>query len=315
MHDSTAPLWVITGPTGIGKTDAAMRLADRFPIDLISVDSVMVYRGLDIGSAKPSVAELRDYPHRLVDLIDPEVAYDAGQFVRDATAEIQASWLAGRIPVLVGGTILYLRALLYGLDQMPNADAALRAVIRAEAETLGWPTLHAEILRNDPALGAEIHPNHSSRIERAVEVLRLTGQSIRSFWRGSAEPNRIAGRPCSPAMLILWPEDRTELRIRLEHRFDQMLSHGLLDEVRSLMERPELTSDHPSMRSVGYRQAWQHLQGDTDFETMRESAIIATRQLAKRQMTWLRREHTAHQISVGSTLNIHAVLDWAASLR
>lgn len=314
MQSQSYPLWVVTGPTGIGKTDAAFLLADRFPVDLISVDSVMVYRGLNIGSAKPSVGELSRYPHALVDIADPEVRYDAGRFVVDAEEAIRNSWQNDRIPVLVGGTIMYLRSLLYGLDALPPANTELRAKIREEAESYGWASLHAELSEHDPILGETIHPKHSSRIERAVEVLRLTGSSIREFWSGAKPVGALDGR-CIPQMLILWPEQREALRARLAARFDAMLEAGFLDEVHGLMQRPELTPDHPSMRSVGYRQAWQHLQGEIDFETMRDMAIAATRQLAKRQLTWLRREQTAHHLLVGTNLNNQAVLDWAAHLR
>jgi tRNA dimethylallyltransferase len=315
MQHSTSPLWVITGPTGVGKTEAAMRIADHFPVDLISADSVMVYRDLNIGSAKPSKDELARYPHALVDHIDPEIPFDAGRFVSAATAAIHQSWEHQRIPVLVGGTILYLRALLYGLDRLPAASVEVRAAIRDEARTHGWARLHAELEAHDPILGQEIHPHHSSRIERAVEVLRLTGSSIRSFWSGPSLSSETFGQACRPEMLILWPEDRDALRERLASRFDAMLAVGFLDEVQQLMQRGSLTHEHPSMRSVGYRQAWQYLQGDSDFETMRGTAIMATRQLAKRQLTWLRREQNAHQLLVGSTLNSQAVLNWAASLR
>ena len=314
MQPSLFPLWVITGPTGIGKTEAAFVLAQQFPVDLISVDSVMVYRGLDIGSAKPSTEELLRYPHALVDIVDPEIAYDVGRFVLDAQSAIQSSWQRGRIPLLAGGTLMYLRALLYGLDDLPAADSALRAKIREEASTQGWAHLHAELAAHDPTLGELIHPQHSSRIERAVEVLRLTGASIREFWSGPGSSTVLDPR-CTPQMLVLWPEQREVLRDRLAVRFDAMLDAGFLEEVRALMRRPQLTPEHPSMRSVGYRQAWQYLQGEIDFETMRRTAITATRQLAKRQLTWLRREQTAHQLSVGATLNTQAVLDWAASLR
>ena len=315
MQHSTFPLWVISGPTGVGKTEAAMRIADHFPVDLISVDSVMVYRGLDIGSAKPSKDELARYPHALVDLVDPEIPFDAGQFVSAAVAAIHQSWERQRIPVLVGGTILYLRALLYGLDRLPVAQPELRATIREEARMHGWARLHTEIAEHDPILGQEIHPHHSSRIERAVEVLRLTGSSIRSFWSGPSLSSDVLGEACRPEMLILWPKERDALRERLANRFDAMLTAGFLDEVQQLMQRDSLTPEHPSMRSVGYRQAWRYLQGDADFETMRDAAITATRQLAKRQMTWLRREQNAYQLLVGETLNGQAVLDWAASLR
>ncbi|WP_444894784.1 tRNA (adenosine(37)-N6)-dimethylallyltransferase MiaA [Microbulbifer sp. TRSA001] len=275
------------GPTASGKTDLAMALADRLPVELISVDSALVYRGLDIGSAKPSVEELAAYPHRLIDVCDPSESYSAGRFRKDgleAMAEITA---AGKVPLLVGGTMLYFRALLEGMAKLPEADAAVRAEIEARAEREGWPALHAELAQVDPQLAAELHPNHSVRIERGLEVYRLTGVPL-SQLRREQEAGGIQEQYQVCQMAIM-PRDRSLLHQRIELRFRKMLAAGFIDEVQGLLDRGDLHEDLPAIRAVGYRQVWQHLQGQTDYDDMVAAGIAATRQLAKRQLTWLRR--------------------------
>lgn len=288
MSQHTAPLFVITGPTGIGKTELALALADQAPLALISADSVMVYQHLDIGSAKPNPTILAQYPHALVDIVAPEHRFDAGQFVLHAEAAITKAWSEDQIPCLVGGTILYLKALLDGLDHLPEADSAIRARIRAVADRDGWSAVHAWLASLDPDMAAQIHPNHSTRIERALEVYLVTGQSIQSHWTGQPGCLAIDETPVDLSIMTLWPAARDQLKRRLDQRFETMLQAGLVDEVRALRERSGLTPDCPSMRSVGYRQVWSYLDGDIDYDDMMTKAQAATRQLAKRQLTWLR---------------------------
>ncbi|WP_413665829.1 tRNA (adenosine(37)-N6)-dimethylallyltransferase MiaA [Microbulbifer sp. CNSA002] len=275
------------GPTASGKTDLAMALADRLPVELISVDSALVYRGLDIGSAKPSVEELAAYPHRLIDVCDPSESYSAGRFRKDALEAMAEITAAGKVPLLVGGTMLYFRALLEGMAKLPEADAAVRAEIEARAEREGWPALHAELAQVDPQLAAELHPNHSVRIERGLEVYRLTGVPL-SQLRREQEAGGIQEQYQVCQMAIM-PRDRSLLHQRIELRFRKMLAAGFIDEVQGLLDRGDLHEDLPAIRAVGYRQVWQHLQGQTDYDDMVAAGIAATRQLAKRQLTWLRR--------------------------
>ena len=272
------------GPTASGKTDLAMALCDELPCELISVDSALVYRGLDIGSAKPSADELARYPHALVDICEPSHAYSAAEFRRDALREMQRIQDSGRIPLLVGGTMLYFKALLEGLADMPAADAAVRAEIALMAEEGGWPAVHAELARVDPESAALIHPNHSQRLSRALEVYRVSGVTM-TEWRARQQAVAL---PWHCHQFAIAPSDRLELHRRIELRLQHMFEHGFVDEVRALMARGDLTDDLPAMRAVGYRQVWQHLRGDFDLDTAFEKALIATRQLAKRQMTWLR---------------------------
>lgn len=312
MSETHAPLLVITGPTGVGKTDLAIGLSDEVPLQIISADSVMVYQGLDIGSAKPSKALLNHYPHALVDVVPPEHAFDAGQFVLHAEVAIQDAWRRDRVPCLVGGTVMYLKALLDGLDDLPAADPVIRARIRAVAEADGWPAVHAWFQSLDPSMAAQIHPNHSSRLERALEVYLVTGQSIQSQWSQGPRPLVIGDCRADLSILALWPESRDQLKARLDQRFSGMLEQGLLDEVRSLYARPELHADCPSMRSVGYRQVWNYLDDSLDYDTMVSQAQAATRQLAKRQLTWLRswRVLETTRITVSDTVPHTAAMDW-----
>lgn len=284
MRDQRPLAIALMGPTASGKTALAVDWCQRLDTEVVSVDSALVYRGLDIGAAKPDAATRALAPHHLVDVRDPHEVFSAADFAREALPVMQALAARGRVPLLVGGTGLYFSALLEGLSELPEADPAQRAAIAAEAAERGWPALHAELARVDPAAGTRIKPGDSQRITRALEVWRLTGRPI-SEWQKAAGPRRF---PFRVLRLVLAPADRAVLHERIERRFDQMLAEGFLDEVRRLRADPRLHPDLPSMRAVGYRQAWAHLEGRTDATTFREQAIAATRQLAKRQLTWLR---------------------------
>lgn len=305
-------LLVITGPTGIGKTNLAMNLVQDAPLRIISVDSVMVYKGLDIGSAKPDEKELTQCPHDLIDIVPPEHPFDVGQFVSHATRAIEFAWARDQVPCLVGGTVMYLKALLEGLDFLPPADPTIRSQIRACASDKGWPAMHDWLAEIDPETSAMLHPNHSSRIERALEVKLLTGDSIRSFWTGDKNRECIGGKSVNLSVLALIPSDRDQLKQRLDDRFDQMLANGLVDEVRALRLRAGLRVDCPSMRSVGYRQVWQYLENQMSETEMQESAKASTRQLAKRQLTWLRswRREQNHFLEVSTSLPLKEGRHW-----
>ncbi|MCC6210634.1 MAG: tRNA (adenosine(37)-N6)-dimethylallyltransferase MiaA [Burkholderiales bacterium] len=273
----------LLGPTASGKSLLAMQLASRHPIEIVSVDSAQVYRGMDIGTAKPSAADRRAVPHHLIDVVEPTASYSAGRFCADAVRAVEDILSRARIPLLVGGTMLYYRALAHGLDRLPAADAGLRRRIDAEAAERGWPALHAELARADPRSAARIRPADAQRIQRALEVLRLTGQPL------SALQGKARGEPpFGLQAYALVPADRAGLHQRIAARFDAMLSAGLVEELRELRTRHDLRADLPSMRCVGYRQVWEYLEGRYDRKTLRERAIAATRQLAKRQLTWLR---------------------------
>ncbi len=275
----------LMGPTAAGKTGLAMRLADAFPLDIVSVDSALVYRGMDIGTAKPNAAQLERYPHRLIDIREPEEPYSAGDFVRDANAEIAEITARGRVPLLTGGTMMYFRALTAGIAELPSADEGLRAVIDEEAARVGWPAMHRQLADVDAKAARRINPNDSQRIQRALEVYRRSGKPL-SDWQ-SADDAVAAHRYVKYALV---PEPRAALHARIERRLDGMLDAGFIDEVRGLRARAELTAEHPSMRSVGYRQIWRYLDGEYDRATARNRSLAATRQLAKRQLTWLRSE-------------------------
>ncbi len=284
--DSRPPVLMLMGPTACGKTDYAVELVQRLPLDIISVDSALVYRGMDVGTAKPSPHVLAQAPHRLIDIRDPAQAYSAAQFRDDALREIEQIHARGRVPLLVGGTMLYFRALERGLANLPEADPALRAELAATAEELGWEALHARLAKVDPDAAARIHPNDPQRIQRALEVYELTGQPLtRLLERDGGEPF-----PYPVAKWIIAPSDRQWLHDRIARRFEQMLRQGFVEEVEALKSRPDLNRDYPSMRAVGYRQIWDYLDGCYDYAAMKTKGIIATRQFAKRQLTWLRRE-------------------------
>ncbi len=295
------------GPTASGKTDLAMALCDALPCELISVDSALVYRGLDIGSAKPEPGLLARYPHALVDICEPSEVYSAAEFRRDALAEMQRIQQAGHIPLLVGGTMLYFKALLEGLAEMPEADAQVRADIAALAEREGWPAVHAELQRVDPGCAAAIHPNHSQRLSRALEVYRVSGVTM-SEWRARQQAVSL---PWHCHQFAIAPPERAELHRRIELRLRQMFEQGFVEEVRGLMARGDLHDELPAVRAVGYRQVWQHLRGDFDLDEAFERALIASRQLAKRQMTWLRAWPELHWLATGDRREdqLKAVID------
>ena len=276
----------LMGPTASGKTALAVEWAQRLGGEIVSVDSALVYRGMDIGSAKPDAAVLARAPHHLLDLRDPHESYSAADFATDARAAMDAIHARGKIPLLVGGTGLYFRALLDGLSPMPASDPTVRARLLEEGATRGWPALHAEMAAVDPEAGARIGPADTQRIARALEVWRLSGRAI-SDWQGEISRTPF---PFRVLKLVLAPDDRAVLHARIETRFATMLADGFLDEMRKLRTDTRLHPDLPSMRAVGYRQAWRHLDGATDGASFRAEAIAATRQLAKRQFTWLRGE-------------------------
>ena len=287
------PVICLMGPTASGKTDIALALHARGDIDLISVDSAMVYRGMDIGTAKPSPAVRARAPHALVDIRDPAEAYSAAEFAADARALVAASRRAGRIPLLVGGTMLYYRALLCGLSRLPAADAGLRARLEREAADQGWPALHARLASLDPVTAARLHPNDAQRIQRALEVQALTGRPL------SEQQNGPAGEPMPGPIVRLGvvPESRAALHERIEQRFRAMLAAGFVDEVEALRARGDLHRDLPAMRAVGYRQVWDCLEGRIPAADLAYRGVVATRQFARRQLTWLRREPAVRWVS------------------
>lgn len=280
----------LAGPTASGKTAAALAIARHYPVEIISVDSALVYCGMDIGTAKPSALELATVKHHLIDIRDPLHAYSAAEFVLDARQLIEDIRARGKLPLLVGGTMLYFKALFDGLDNMPKADPAIRAVLAGEAAEKGWPALHVELAQVDPVTAARLAPNDSQRISRALEVFRTSGQPL-SFFHQRSAPKDIsspARQQGAASLISLEPADRAWLHGRIAERFDAMLAAGFLDEVKALRARGDLTPDLPSMRCVGYRQAWEALDGSSPMNELRDRGIFATRQLAKRQITWLR---------------------------
>ena len=311
------PAIFLMGPTASGKTDLALKLCQHLPCDIISVDSAMIYRGMDIGTAKPSAAELAHAPHRLIDICDPADTYSAADFRRDALVEMAKITAAGRIPLLVGGTMMYFKALLHGLSDLPSANPQLRDELEHQAQEHGWGALHEELAAKDPVAAGLIHPNNRQRLIRALEVLRLTGYPISSFWQAlppdathnagqvlAANENytyftrwqadAASGLPYTVIQLVVAPQQRQVLHERIHQRFLNMLNAGFLDEVKGLMARGDLSPALPSMRCVGYRQAWDHLSGQCDYTTFVDKGVAATRQLAKRQLTWLRKWPDAH---------------------
>jgi len=272
------------GPTASGKTAVAVELVERFPVEIISVDSALVYRHMDIGTAKPDAATLARAPHYLIDIIEPTESYSAAQFRNDALRLMAEITARGNVPLLVGGTMLYFKALREGLNDLPQSDSAVRAALDAEAAERGWPDLHAELARIDPETAVRLKPTDSQRIQRALEIFRVSGRPM-SAWLAEAGQG---GVPYEIIQLALVPSDRAVLHRRIAQRFDTMLDSGLIEEVKSLRERYALSLAMPSMRCVGYRQAWQYLDGEFNLATLREKGLAATRQLAKRQLTWLR---------------------------
>ncbi|AQG97776.1 tRNA (adenosine(37)-N6)-dimethylallyltransferase MiaA [Burkholderia sp. KK1] len=283
---SALPVACLLGPTASGKTAAALAFAARHPVEIVSVDSALVYREMDIGTAKPSAEERAAAPHHLIDIIDPADAYSAAQFRADALRLAGEIVARGNVPLLVGGTMLYYKALTQGLNDLPSADAGVRAALDADAARDGWPALHARLAEVDPQTAARLAPNDSQRIQRALEVFMLSGKPMSALLAAPRIQDREA--PYRFVPVALEPSDRAVLHKRIEARFDAMLAHGFIDEVRALRARGDLDLSMPSMRCVGYRQAWEYLDGACGYDEMRNKGIFATRQLCKRQLTWLR---------------------------
>jgi len=282
----TLPVIFLMGPTATGKTEIAVSLSRQNPVDVISVDSAMVYRGMDIGTAKPSKVLLKEVPHRLIDICEPDETYSSAKFRLDALLAINEIHSQNRIPLLVGGTGLYFRALETGISDLPDADAEIRQQLESEAEQIGWQAMHRRLAEIDPASAERIHTNDPQRIQRALEIYEISGRSITDHY----EEETTNPFSFEVIKIILNPDDRSILHERIKHRFLKMLDEGLVEEVRTFHKNKRFVRSLPSMRMVGYRQVWNYLDGETDYEEMIEKGIIATRQLAKRQMTWLRKE-------------------------
>ncbi|MCK5718292.1 MAG: tRNA (adenosine(37)-N6)-dimethylallyltransferase MiaA [Thiomargarita sp.] len=296
----------LMGPTASGKTDLAVALVKHFPCDIISVDSAMVYQGMNIGTAKPESDILAQAPHRLIDIRDPAETYSVGQFCTDALAEIQKIKAAGRIPLLTGGTMLYFHSLQHGLSKLPSANAHVRQCLNLEAEEIGWLAMHQRLARIDPQAAQRIHPNDTQRIQRALEVYEISGETMTTWF---AKP--LTQQWHYPTLhIIIAPTQQGMLHDRIEKRFNIMLEQGFIDEVRALFERDDLNSNLPSMRSVGYRQVWRYLAGELDYAELPEKTIIATRQLAKRQLTWLRSQKEACWFDTNMPNVTQEVLKW-----
>jgi len=285
-NKSELPVVCLMGPTASGKTEAAVSLVRQWPFDIVSVDSAMVYKGMDIGTAKPDAETLAQAPHRLIDFLDPAEPYSAARFRDDASAAIDDIHRAGRIPLLVGGTMLYYRALLQGLSDLPDADPTIRARLEAEGEAQGWDALHRRLAAVDPAAAQRIHPNDPQRIQRALEVHELTGRAMTELQANRQAPTL----PWPVWRVALMPAQRAWLHARIARRFQAMMESGLEEEVRALMRRGDLHLGLPALRAVGYRQVWEYLAGDYDRAEAERRGIVATRQLAKRQITWMRSE-------------------------
>lgn len=307
--NSTLPIICIMGPTASGKTALAMGLYDNLPVDIISVDSALVYKGMDIGTAKPTEEELKNYPHQLIDLIEPEQSYSASDFCTDALKAIDESHQNGRIPVLVGGTMMYFKSLLEGISPLPAADESIRKEIELEAKTQGWEALHKQLAEFDPVSAERIHQNDPQRLSRAIEVYRLTGKSLTELTavKGSSLKGNVL-------QFALVPKDRSLLHERIEIRFNQMITQGFEEEVVTLRENKNLHADLPSIRCVGYRQMWQYLNGECDHKEMIFRGVCATRQLAKRQLTWLRSWQGATLLNMEDENNLEQILTTVSKL-
>tara|TARA_B100001093_G_scaffold518670_1_gene604369 strand:+ start:558 stop:1526 length:969 start_codon:yes stop_codon:yes gene_type:complete len=303
----------LLGPTAIGKTQLALELADKLPVSLINVDSAQIYRGMNIGTGKPDAATLAQYPHQLMDIMDPSQAYSAADFRDDAIRVMQEAVDAGKTPVLVGGTMLYFKVLRDGLAEMPNADPGIRREIEELAANLGWEAVHAELAIVDPESAARIHRNDPQRLQRALEVYRLTGKSL-SAHHAAESMKTAADLPCSLHFMAIQAADRAVLHERISARFQAMLASGLIEEVQELHDREDLHIHLNSIKSVGYRQIWQYLEGDLDYDGMVERSIIATRQLAKRQITWLRSWPNLLQLGEPPAKSIDNVLKYLESV-
>ncbi|WP_136681421.1 tRNA (adenosine(37)-N6)-dimethylallyltransferase MiaA [Neptunomonas sp. XY-337] len=284
------PAIFLMGPTAAGKTDLALRLTEALPCDIISVDSALIYRDMNIGTAKPDAATLARYPHRLVDIIDPSESYSAAEFRRDALREMEDISSRGRIPLLVGGTMMYYNALLKGLAKLPEADPAIRARLLAWGEQEGWPALHQRLAEVDPKSAERLKPTDSQRLQRALEVYEVTGRPMSELW----QEQQAEQLPYNITNLAVMPAERKTLHERIALRFNMMLDEGFEEEVRALYARGDLNPQMPSVRCVGYRQMWSYIEEEYDYQTMIDKGIIATRQLAKRQITWLRSWENLH---------------------
>jgi tRNA dimethylallyltransferase len=309
---STLPVICLAGPTAAGKSAACLALAQRWPLEIVNVDSATLYRGMDIGTAKPNAEERARVPQHLLDIRDPAESYSAALFREDALRLIEEIRGRGRLPLLAGGTMLYYKALREGLDDLPQADPALRAELEARAAERGWPALHAELAQRDPATAARLSPNDSQRIQRALEICILSGKPMSELLNGAGRAEGAAAHRY--ATVSLEPVDRLALHIRIAQRFDAMLAAGFVDEVRALRSRGDLHPGLPSIRCVGYRQLWAHLDGETTLDQAREQGIAATRQLAKRQITWLRAQPDRVQIDCMAGDAVDRVVDTVAGL-
>ena len=285
MANTQPPAIFLLGPTASGKSDLAMKLTSHLPVELVSVDSALVYRDMNIGTAKPDAEILRQYPHHLVDIRNPDEVYSAADFRSEVLTLMSAISERGNIPLLVGGTMLYFKVLIEGIASMPAADSAIREKIVREAETGGWQKVHQRLAEVDPESAARIHPNDPQRLQRALEIWELTGESMTQLHK---KQQNLVSLPFSVCQLAIIPSDRADLHRIIAARFEQMIKDGFIEEVEHLREKYELNAELPAIKSVGYRQVWQYLEGEVDRKVMQERAIIATRQLAKRQFTWLR---------------------------
>lgn len=307
--DKQPPVICLMGPTASGKTALAMQLYDHLPCDIVSVDSALVFKGMDIGTAKPTAEEQASYPHRLIDLIDPLESYSAADFCKDALREIDQIRQQGRIPLLVGGTMMYYKSLIDGISPLPEADKAIREKIEQDAQTHGWEAIHAELAKFDLVSAERIHPNDPQRLTRATEVYRITGKSLTELTKVKGE--RLSG---DVIQLAITPKERKTLHERIELRFNQMIEQGFEDEVKALMARGDLHENLPSIRCVGYRQMWQYLNGQGTFDEMVFKGICATRQLAKRQLTWLRSWENLTWLNMEDETNLDRVLALVSKL-
>ena len=299
------------GPTATGKTDLAIELCKQLPCDIISVDSALVYKGMDIGTAKPDRETLTDFPHRLIDIRDPSESYSAAEFRTDALSEMAQISTAGRIPLLVGGTMLYFKALRDGLATLPESDPTIREQISQLADNKGWDEVHRQLAQVDPVSAQRIHPNDPQRLQRALEIYRISGQTLTELQAKQVRENVL---PYDLTTLAIIPNNRTTLHQRIEFRFRQMIEQGFIDEVQELFERPELNLNLPSIRAVGYRQVWQYLEGTFDHEQMIEKGIVATRQMAKRQLTWLRNNWQFERLSMEDPEKLRETLKICSSI-
>jgi tRNA dimethylallyltransferase len=296
MNTDQTPVLCLAGPTASGKSAISRAIASQWPVEIINVDSATIYRGMDIGTAKPDSQERAAVTHHLLDILEPTQSYSAAQFRDDAWGCIEAIRARGRIPLLCGGTMLYFKVLRDGIDDLPSADAGIRAQIFERAQLMGWPAMHEELSKVDPKTAARLAPNDSQRIGRALEIFESTGTPMSAYLTQSKQPSVNCVRRAPLLMVSLEPSARASLHSRIEHRFDEMLAAGLLKEVQQLYRRPDLHANLPSMRCVGYRQLWDHLEGKITLSQARENAIAATRQLAKRQLTWLRSMPERHTV-------------------